>query len=256
MATLQELTLDHSRRLSELYRTRDVRLAEAQATRDLQLRAVPAAAKAFQKYDDELASARERQLGTQGKAEVARASAHIVAADRRGDRFEDAQSARRSTDVDVIQSRRRGEEAAEAKYRSASERAREGPEASRAQALQDADRARRSELDQAKRTHDEKLSSSQQTYRDAVENAVTTERRDNRDSERAYFDALRLGDAANDAARTAADHNLLASLSVISEAREIMRRWYQHVALIRVETAKAEQEEFARFRRELETVRG
>ena len=55
MPTLQELTLAHSKRLSEVYRTRDVRLAEAQTSRDLQLRALAAAARAYQKYDDELA---------------------------------------------------------------------------------------------------------------------------------------------------------------------------------------------------------
>lgn len=40
-------------------KTRDVRLAEALASRDLRLRALPAAAWAYQKYDDELAVARE-----------------------------------------------------------------------------------------------------------------------------------------------------------------------------------------------------
>lgn len=255
MPTLRELTLEHSRRLSEVYRTRDVRLEEARTTRDLQLRALPSAAKAFQKYDEELASAREKHLATQGKAEAARTSAQLVATDQRNDRFEDAQLARRSADVEAVQSRRRQEDAAEAKYREALDRLREAPNGGRSGALQDADRQRRSGLDQAKRSHDETLSTSQQTYRAMVESAVTTERRDNRAGERAYFDTLRLGDAANTAARTAADQNLLAQLSVIAEAREILRTWYQQVALIRVETAKAEQEEFSRFRRELESVR-
>ena len=58
MPTLQEITLAHSQRLSELYRNRDIRLAEAQSLRDLQLRSLPAAARTYQKYDDEVAVAR------------------------------------------------------------------------------------------------------------------------------------------------------------------------------------------------------
>lgn len=255
MGTLQELTLDHSRRLSELYRTRDVRLAEAQATRDLQLRALPAAAKAFQKYDDELASAREKLLATQGKAEAARASSLLVASDHRTDRFEDAQLARRSTDVEAVEGKRRLEGAAEAKYRAALDRAADLPDAARSKALQDADRSRRLEVEQAKRTHDETLSASQQKYRATVEDAIRAERRNNRDSERAYYDMLRLGDAALNAERTAADQTLLIALSLMPEAKEILRAWYTQLAAIRVEAARAEQEEFSRFRRELELVR-
>jgi hypothetical protein len=255
MPTLQELTLEHSRRLSEVYRTRDVRLVEAQTTRDLRLRALPAAAKAFQKYDDELASARERHLSTQGKAGVVRASAQVTAADQRNDRFDDAQAARRSADVEAVQNKRRTEDAAETRYREALDRVKEGPDAGRSRALQEADRERRHELDQAKRSHDEKLLASQQTYRTTVETAIKAERRDNRDGERVYFDTLRLGDAATAATHAAADQNLLTTLSLMPEAREILRAWYQQVALIRVETAKAEQEEFSRFRRELEDVR-
>ena len=44
MPTLQEITLAHSQRLSEIYRTRDIRLAEAQSLRDVQLRALPTTA--------------------------------------------------------------------------------------------------------------------------------------------------------------------------------------------------------------------
>jgi hypothetical protein len=254
MPTLQELTLEHSRRLSEVYRTRDVRLAEAQASRDLRLRALPAAVKAFQRYDDELASAREKHLATQGKAEAARSSALLAAADHRAGRFQDAQLARRATDVEGVQGKRRIEDAAEVTYRLALDHAR-AANGNRSRVLQEADRARRLALDEAKRTHDETLSTSQRTYRAAVEDAVKAERRDNRDSERAYYDALRLGDAALNSARASADQTLLASLSVLAEARDILRAWYQQVAAIKTETAKAEQDEFSRFRREMDEVR-
>src|SRR5215217_2453954 len=119
MPTLQDITLAHSRRLSDLSRTRDVRLAEAQSMRDLDLRALPGAARIYQKYDDELSVAREKQLATEAKAEAARSAALLVAVDRRTDHLEDAQIARRSGDVDAVQSRRRAEDTADGKYAAA-----------------------------------------------------------------------------------------------------------------------------------------
>lgn len=255
MPTLQELTLAHSQRLSEVYRTRDVRLAEAQASRDLQLRVLPGAAKAFQKYDDELAGAREKQLATEAKAEVARAASLMTAVDRRADRFEDAQMARRSADVEAVTSKRRTEDAADAKYLAALATARELHDAQRGKAFQDAERTRRSELDQAKRSHDQALVASQQRYRTAVDEAVVSERREGRDGERGYFDAIRFGEAAARAARTAADENLQAALDGLDAAGEILRAWRAQAAAIHAETAKAEEEEFSRFRRELQGVR-
>ena len=173
MPTLQELTLAHSHRLSEIYRTRDVRVAETEASRDLELRALPAAARAYQKYDDELAVAREKQLAAEAKAEAARTSTLITDVDRRADALADAQLARRSADVEAVKQKRRLEDAAETKYLAALSSLRHLPDAQRSKALQDADRARRLELDQAKQTHDEGLTSSQQRYRAAVDEAVT-----------------------------------------------------------------------------------
>lgn len=255
MPTLKDLTLAHSQRLSEIYRTRDVRLAEAQATRDTELRALPQAAKAFQKYDDEVAGAREKQLATEAKAEAARTSALLVAIDRRSDRLEDAHMTRRAADVEAVKAKRRLEDAAEARYLAALTAAREAPEAKRGRLIQDADLARRLDVEQAKRNHDETLSQSQQLYRAAVDEAVLAERRDGRDSERGYFDALRLGEAAARAARTSAEQNLIAALSRLPEAREILRTWRSQVAMIGMATAKAEKEEFSRFRVELDKIR-
>ena len=255
MATLKDVTLAHSQRLSDIYRTRDVRLAEAQASRDLLLRALPEAAKAFQKYDDELAAAREKRLAVEAKAEAARTSALLVAVDRRSDRLEDAHMTRRSTDVEAVRSKRRLEDAAEAKYLAALSAAREAPHTGRGQLIQDADLARRLALEQAKRAHDETLSKSQQQYRAAVDQAVLTERRDGRDSERGYFDALRLSDAAVRAARASAEQNLMAALSGLPSAREILRTWRSQAAMIALAAAKAEKEEFSRFRVELDKVK-
>ncbi len=254
MPTLQELTLAHSRRLSEVYRTRDVRLAEAQTSRDLQLRALKAAARAYQKYDDELAMAREKQLATEAKAEAARTSTLVTAVDRRADALEDALIARRAADVEAVKQKRRMEDAAEAKYLAALSTSRDVPDAQRSRALQDADRARRLELDVAKRTHDDALTSAQQRYRAAIDEAVTGERRSGRDGERAYLEALRFGEAAARAAKTAADQTLLAALSAIEEARAILRSWRAQLSVIANETAEAETGEFSRFRSELQNI--
>jgi hypothetical protein len=253
--TLQDLTLAHSQRLSEVYRTRDVRLAEAQASRDLQLRALPAAARAYQKYDAELAAAREKQLATEAKAEAARSSTLMTQVDRRADALEDAQMARRSADVEAVTHKRRMEDAAEAKYLAALSNSRDLPDAQRPKALQDAERTRRLELDHAKRTHDEALASSQQRYRAAVDEAVIGERRGGRDGERAYLDALRLGEAAARAAKTSADQTLLTVLSGIEEARGILRSWRAQLSVIANETAEAEKAEFSHFRSELQKIK-
>jgi hypothetical protein len=255
MSTLQELTLAHSQRLSEIYRTREVRLAEAQASRDLQLRALPAAARAYQKYDDELAVAREKQLATEAKAEAARTSTLMTEIDRRADALEDAQLARRAADGEAVKQKRRLEDAAEAKYLAAVSNAHELPDAKRSNALQDADRTHRLERDRARRTHDDALAASQQRYRAAVDDAVIGERRGGRDGERAYLDALRFGEAAARSARTAADQTLLAVLSNVEEARVILRSWRAQLSVIANETAEAEKQEFSRFRSELQKIK-
>lgn len=255
MPTLQELTLAHSQRLSEVYRTRDARMTEAQAARDLELRALPGAARAYQKYDDELAAAREKQLATDAKAEAARAAALRTAIDRRADALEDAHLARRTADGDAIGAKRRAEDAAEARYLAAVTDARQLGDPQRARAIQDADRARRSEIEQARRAHDQALSASQLRYRGAVDDAVMAERRDGRDGERGYLEAIRFADAAARAARTAAEQNLLAALAGLEASREIMRAWRARVAAVKIETAKAEQDEFSRFRRELQALK-
>ena len=254
MPTLQELTLEHSRRLSDIYRDRDVRLSEAQASRDLQLRSLAQTVKGFQKYDDELAEAREKQLAADAKAEVGRESALANASAKRTDRLDDAQATRRAADAEAIEARRRMEDAAQTKFQAALAEAREGPESGRARALQDAERTRRAEFDAAKKVHDAALAASHQHYRTNVDEALIAERRQARDDERAYFDALRLSEAGARAAIVAADQTLLIALSSVPEAREILRRWRTNAATISADAAQAEREEFSRFRRQLQML--
>lgn len=255
MPTLQEITLAHSERLSEIYRTRDVRLAQAQSLRDLHLRAIAAAAKAYGKYDDELSVAREKQIATEAKAEAARTAALLTAIDRRSDDFEDAQMARRSTDTDAVASKRRAEDAANRKYEAAIADLRDVPAHGRDKAAQDAERARRVDLEAARKTHDEALGASQKRYRESVDGALLKERRESRDAERAYLDALRLGETAMRGAKTFADQNLAMALAKIPEAAEVLRSWRTELATIANETMQAEKEAFSRFRRELESLK-
>lgn len=255
MPTLQEITLAHSRRLSELYRTRDVHLAEAQSVRDVQLRAVPAAARAFQKYDDELTVAREKQLATEAKAEAARSAALLIAVDRRTDRFEDAQMARRSADADAIASKRRAEDAANRKYEAAIADLRDVAARDRSKAAQDAEHTRIADFALARRTHDDALAAAQQRYRAAVDDALLAERRDARDGERAYLDAITHGTTAARGAKSFADQALAEALAKVPEAGEVLRSWRVRLATIAEETKQAEKEAFSRFRRDLESLK-
>lgn len=255
MPTLQDVTLAHSRRLSEIAQARDIRIAEAQALRDLQLRDVATASKAFQKYDDELSVAREKQIATETKAEAARSAALIIAVDRRTDRFEDAQMARRSADITAVQAKRRGEDLANRKYEAALSDLREVPDRDRQKAAQSAERARREELDAARRGHDDALTAAQQGYRKAIDQALVTERQDSRDAERAYLEAVRLGEAATRAARVSADQALAKALEALPDAKDIMRAWRATLASIAADTKAAESDAFSRFRRELESLK-
>ncbi len=254
MPTLQQITLAHSQRLSELYRTRDVRLAEAQSLRDLHLRALPAAARAYQKYDDELLVAREKQLATEARAEAARSAVLLLAVDRRTDNFADAQLARRSADVDAVAAKRRGEDAANREYEAALAGLREVAARDRAKAAQDLERARIEAIALARRSHDDALAASQQRYRTAVDGALLEERRHTRDGERAYLDAITHGVTAARAARTFADQALAEALSKLPEAAEAWRSWRAELTTIAAHTRQAEQEAFSRFRRDLEEV--
>jgi hypothetical protein len=255
MPTLQEITLAHSQRLSDLARTRDVRLAEAQSMRDLELRALPAASRLYQKYDDDLSVAREKQLATEAKAEAARSAALLIAVDRRADQFEEAQMARRSADVDAVASKRRGEDVANRKYEAAVADLRDVAAKDRAKAAQDAERARIADLVQARQAHDQALAASQLRYRTAVDEALQAERHDGRDGERAYLDAITHGATAARAAKTFADQELAEALAKLPEAADVLRAWRAELTEIAAETKKAETEAFSRFRRDLESLK-
>ena len=76
MPTLNEITEGHSKRITRITQTRDDRLREAVDTRDRHLRALPAAARLYEAFDEQIAGARGNQAATDAKAEAARAAAH------------------------------------------------------------------------------------------------------------------------------------------------------------------------------------
>lgn len=255
MPTLQEVTLAHSQRLSAIYQTRDVRLAEAQSLRDLHLRAVASAAPVYAKYDEEILTAREKQVATEAKAEAARTAALLQAVDHRTDRFEDAQLARRAADGEAVAAKRSADDVANRKYEAAIANLRDVAAKDRSKAAHDAERARLVDLEDARRVHDEALTASQQRYRAAIDEALRHEQRDARDGESAYLDAITHGATAARGARAFADQALADALAHIPEANQLWQSWRAEVAAIAEETAAAEKDAFSRFRLELQSVK-
>ena len=152
-------------------------------------------------------------------------------------------------------SKRRAEDLANRKYEAAIADLRDVPPKDRSKAAQEAERARIEELEQARRTHDQALAASQQRYRTAVDEALVTERRESREGERAYLDAVSMGTAAARGATAHADQALADALAKIPEAVEVMRSWRAELTTIAAETKTAETEAFSRFRRELESIK-
>ncbi|MDO8677963.1 MAG: hypothetical protein Q7R30_05285 [Acidobacteriota bacterium] len=85
MPTLQDVTLAHSRRLSNIYKARAVQAADAVLSRDLQLRALKSTTKAYAQFDEDTASAREKRAATEQKAAAGRAAALDRAIESRGE---------------------------------------------------------------------------------------------------------------------------------------------------------------------------
>jgi hypothetical protein len=254
MLTIKEITLAHSRRLSEIHRTRDIRLAEAHAFRDVQLRSVPAAAKAYREYDQELAGARIKQGTSDDKAEAARSIALLAAIEHRGELLEDAHTARRSTDTKAVESKRHDDAAANHKYDTAMKKLRESAEGDRLKVARDAERQRQDDREEARRVHDAALDDSQEVYRGAVDRAMLVEFRESREGERAYLEALGLAEAAARGARTSAEENLSLALANIPEARRVLIEWRSKLATIVDEAKAAEAEAFVQFRDGLDSL--
>jgi hypothetical protein len=141
------------------------------------------------------------------------------------------------------------------KYEAAVADLREVAPKDRSKAAQDAERARIVELEQSRRTHDEALATSQQRYRASIDAARVRARRDTREGERAYLDAISMGTAAARGAKAHADQALAEALGKVPEAAEVLRSWRAQLTTIAADTKQAEKEAFSRFRRDLESLK-
>lgn len=255
MPTLQDVTLEHSRRLSEIHKARELEGAEAVLRRDVHLRSLASAGKAYAQFDAEVASARDKRTATEQKAAAARVAVLDGAIDHRGEGLDDADAARRAADLAAMDARLQAEGDAERKYRDVlSAAGPTSPLAERQRMAREAERARRAELEAAQKAYADALVGGQSGYRSGVDKAVLDERRVAREADRAYADAVRLADVALRAAVAAAERVLNNSLSSLADAREVVAACRDELAAITESTRRAEKEEFDRFRRELDRV--
>lgn len=256
MPTLQDVTLEHSRRLSGIHKARELEGADAVLRRDVHLRSLASAAKAYAQFDDDVASAREKRTATEQKAAAARVAVLDGAIAHRGEGLDDADAARRAADLSSMEARLRAEGAAERRYRDVlSAAGPTSPLAERQRMAREAERAKRAELEAAQKAYADALAAAQSGYRGGVDRAVLDERRVAREADRAYADAVRLADVALRTAVATAERVLNNTLSALADARDIVAGCRDELAAITESTRRAESEEFERFRRELDRVK-
>ena len=223
MPTLQDVTLAHSRRLSQIHKAREHESADAVLRRDVHLRSLPSAAKAYDRFDDEVASARDKRTATEQKAAAARVAVLDGAIAQRGEGLDQADAARRAADLAAMQARLNAEGNAERQYRDVMSAAGPtSPLADRQKMARDAERARREEREAAQTAYAAALAAGQSGYRSGVDRAVLDERRVAREADRAYADAVRLADVALKTAVATAERGLNNSLSALADARELV----------------------------------
>jgi hypothetical protein len=250
MATLNEITEGHSKRISKLTTIREDGLREALAARDRDLRAMPATAKIYNAFEAQIADARARQLATDARAEDARSNALVEVGDKLAAALADAQRARREADVAAFEKRRLAEEEAEHEFLLAI-----GGSASKPTS-KDAQRIRAEKLDKAKKEFDAALVAAQDAFRQARDNALVAQSRGARDADRSFAATARVNDASMKAARAEAERALAQALAALPEAAAEFAEWRQATAAIVAEYKRAESEEFERFHREVKALRG
>lgn len=219
MATVADITRVHSQRLSHLAQRRDQQLFAASVDRDRELRQVPATARAYRAFDDAVAAVAAGRRAEQDQVE------------RSGpEPIEAAHRARRDADLAAFERRRSAEAAAEHRFLLALASAGARPSV-------DAQRTRTDDLERAKKEFDDALAASQETFRAAVDEALSAER---------HASTMSIGDAQRE---------LVRQLDAVPAAAMVMGRWRQQVSAIVAEYRRAEDEEFERFHREMEALR-
>ena len=249
MPTLAEITEGHSRRISQISQRRDSRLREAMDARDRQLRALPKAARFYGAFDQQVSDARKKQVTTDAKAEAARAGALQRAHDALSAALERAQRSRRDADTAAFEKRRSAEEDIEHEFILAI--AASGVKPSTA-----AQKIRADKLAKAKREFEDALSAAQDQFRKERDRALIADGQGARDANRAYRAAATASESSARSARSAAEQKLAKGISALPEAAAAVDDWRQATAAIVADYRREEAEEFERFHREMEALRG
>ena len=250
MATLTEITEGHSKRISRITKIREDGLREALAARDRDLRAIPATAKIYDAFEAQIADARAKQSATDAKAETARANTLSEVSDKLADALADAQRVRREADVAAFEKRRNAEEDAEHEFLLAIGGSASKPTSKEAQ------RIRAEKLDKAKKDFDAALIASQDAFRQSRDAALVAQSRGSRDADRSFAATARVNEASMKAARADAERALAQALAALPAAAAEFAEWRQATAAIAAEYKRAENEEFERFHREVQALKG
>ncbi|MEO7156672.1 MAG: hypothetical protein ABI039_03860 [Vicinamibacterales bacterium] len=248
MASLSEITLAHSRRISAITRIREEGFRRVTAERDDLTRAMPAAARLYEKFDEQITEARGRQVAIDEKAAASRALALQSAADGRGTGVDAAHRRRTDADVAAFAQKKKSEDAAEKKFLDALA-------ANPSKPIGDAQRARAAELERLKQEFSDALRAAQDRFRSEVDAALIEERRVGREAERAFQDAARIGESSSRAARSTAEQALLKGLSLVPDASAVIERWRTATARVIADFRRAEDEEMSRFHDDMQRLR-
>ena len=144
--------------------------------------------------------------------------------------------------------RRKTEEAAEKKFMDSITANPNKPSA-------EARKQRAADMDKAKADFDEALRASQERFRNESDAAIIEERKDARDADRAFQDAIRIGESAARVARTTAEQALSKGLSLVPEAADVFEQWRKATARVVADYKRGEDEEMARFHDEMQQLR-
>lgn len=247
MATLSQVTLAHSQRISAITKTREEGFRRVNAERDDLTRAMPGAARLYEKFDEQLADARNWQVATDEKAEASRALALQSAADDRANGVDVAHRRRADSDAAAFAQKKKAEDTVEKKFLDALA-------ASPSKQIGDAQKARAAELERIKQEFNDALKAAQDRFRAEVDSALIEERKDARDAERAFQDAARIGESSSRAARSTAEQALLKGLSSVPEAAAVLEQWRKATARVIADFRRAEDQEMARFHDEMQQL--
>lgn len=250
MPTLNEITEAHSKRLSRITQTRDTRLRDAVDARDRALRALPAAARLFEAFDEQTADARGKQQATDAKAEAARAGAMEEVSAALAAALDHAHRVRRDADAAAFEKRRQAEEEAEREFILAIGASASQPSSSQAQKI------RATRIEKAKKEFDAALAAAQEQFRASRDAALVAQSRGSRDVDRAFASTSRVGEASSTAARAGAERELVTKLRAIPGAAAALDEWSKETALIIADYRKAEREVFERLHKEVQALEG